>query len=222
MKRAALVALCCASVACDATIGPEDGPARIRFVNAVPDALSALQFSLSAGPAASLEQGASSAYVELTADVHTLLVRDESNAWTVSGDIEVVGGLYQSVIAFGNTGEEGAILVSDEPGRPRSGGANVRLLHLAPLAGTLDVHVLADGQPIEPDRPLIGTLAYPSNPGHIRVTAGTARVIITASGTDDVLFRSEPLQLAAGDNYTIVLTNTPEGALQIIQLRDGA
>lgn len=222
MRAAALLALLCTTVACNADLGPEDGPTNVRFVNAVPDALSPLQFALTPGPSATLSYGASTEYMAIEPRVYGVQIRDESDGWAVSGNVEVVGGIHQTLIAFGTTGEEGAILVSDNPGRPRAGTSNVRFLHLAPQSATLDVHVLADSEVIEPERPLYGTLTYPSNPGHLRVTARTARIIVTAGGTDDILFRSDLLPFETGANYSVIITNNDEGAVQLIRLPDGA
>src|SRR5688500_5798086 len=222
MRRLIGVALCCALIACDARLGPDEGPTFIRFVNAVPDALSPITFTLPQGPSASLQHGASSEYADVTARVYTITVRDESNGWNVSGDLEVAPGLYQSLIAFGTVANEAAILVSDEPGTPRPGSANVRFLHLAPLAPNLDVHVVTEGQAIEPDRPLFGGLTYPSNPGHIRVSAGTARIVVTTAGTASTLFRSNPLEFLNGEIYTVIITNADDGTIELMRLPDGA
>ncbi|HSL69386.1 MAG TPA: DUF4397 domain-containing protein [Longimicrobiales bacterium] len=206
---------------CDAHLGPDEGPTRVRFVNAVPDALSPLEFVLQGGPSTVLARGAASDYLAVDGKQYALSVHDDSDGWTVSGDLNIVPGLNQTLIAFSDASDPGALLVSDEPGTARTGQFLIRFLHLAPhLTSALDVHFLQTGEVINPGSAAVTDLTYPANGEHFAVNVGTWRVVLSDAGTSDIVLDSGPLDFASRTNHTVVIYNEDDATPRLIHLID--
>lgn len=216
------VALCFCLLACDASLGPDPGPTLVRFVNAAPDAVGALQFTLQGGPSAQLLRGESSAYIETDARTYPLVIEDEAGQWSITDDIRIEPGLHQTLIAFGAAADAGGILVGDEPGLPRSGQFFARILHLGPdIPGTLDVHVLAVGEQPDEGSRATADIGYPSNVEHFAVNAGSWRIVLTTAGTTDIVLDSGVHTYGSREAYTFVILNADDGGPELIRLRDG-
>jgi hypothetical protein len=206
---------------CDAHLGPDEGPTRVRFVNAVPDALSPLEFVLQGGPATMLARGAASDYLPVEGRQYAVSVHDDSDGWTVNGNLNIVAGLNQTLIAFSDASDPGALLVSDEPGNARTGQFLIRFLHLAPhLTNALDVHFLQTGQTINPGSAAVSELTYPANGEHFAVNAGTWRVVLADAGTSDIVLDTGPLNFTSRTNHTMVIYNEDDAAPRLIHLVD--
>ena len=218
-RRAAFIALL-SLPACDASLAPDDGSTQVRFVNAVPLPTGALDITLEGGPTARLQQGQASNYMQANPQLYPLRARDDGESWTLTGDITVVRGLHQTLIAFGHSSDPGAILVGDEPGRPRQGQFLFRVLHFAPDLGSLDIHFLVADAPVEPARAGVIGMAYPAAPNHFNVNAGAWRVVLTRTGTSQIVHDTGLITFAAGEIHTFVLHNTDNGAPRITRLRD--
>lgn len=219
----ATVALCAVLAGCDISIEPEDGPTLVRFVNAAPDAIGPLRFVLSGVPSAVLQRGESSTYTTVEPRVYAVLIEDETEGWTVDGNVRIVQGLYQTLYAFGDSNDgEVAILVGDEPTPPASGRSLLRFLHFASaLTAGVDVHILADGEAVDPQAPVLSDRPYASQPLYFFVTAGSRRIVLTTPGTNDVIIDSGLLQFTSGAWYTTVFLNDDVGEPEVILLRDG-
>lgn len=222
-RTACLLFVMAVAGACDARLGPDDGPTRIRFVNAAPDALGPLRFALEGGPTARLERGEHSAYLAVDPRTWSVAIHDEAGAWTVTGNLQVAGGLYQTLVAFGEALGPAAILLGDEPGRGRENQAVTRFLHLAPgLSGTLDVHFLPEGDAVDPDRAAIAGLDYPATQEHFPLNAGTWRVVLARGGEPDIVLDSGPLVFTGRHAYTFIIFNADDGSPHMLRIRDGA
>jgi hypothetical protein len=215
--------LCGILAACDPSIGVEDGPTLLRFVNTAPDASGPLRFVLTGGPGAVLQRGDESDYAEVTPRSYALTIEDDVAKWAFTSSVRVTEGLMQTMYAFGNASDEAAILVGDEPTLPGAGRALLRILHLASATGgAADAHVVQAGQAIEPGTAVATEMTFPSERIYLFIGAGTHRVVFTVSGTTaNVIVDSGPLEFASGAVYTAVLLNDAAGAAELIRLRDG-
>jgi hypothetical protein len=220
-QRYGALLLCGALAACDPGIGVEEGPTLLRFVNTAPDAAGPLRFVLTGGPGAVLQRGDESGYAEVTPRVYPLTIDDDASKWTFTSNVRVVEGLMQTLYAFGNASGEAAILVGDEPTRPGEGRALIRILHLASATGAADAHILQAGQGIDPAAAVATGMTFPSERLYFFVGAGTHRIVLTVSGTANVIVDSGPLEFASGAVYSAVLLNDDAGAVEVIRLRDG-
>ena len=223
-RLAAAVALCAAIAACDTSVGPEEGPTLVRFVNATPDAVGPLRFVLTGGPSAVLQRGDESGYSEITPRVYPTTIEDDASTWFITGELRIIQGIFQTVYAFGDASAEAAVLVGDEPARPAEGQSLLRVLHLAGgVAGAADVHILSVGEAVDPgstDR--VAGMVFPSERDYFFVDAGTHRIVLTAAGTANVLIDSGPLDFTSRGAYTAVFLNDNADAPELIRLRDGA
>jgi uncharacterized protein DUF4397 len=215
------VLLACAVGGCDATLGPESGPTRVRFVNAAPLPVGNLNIVLEGGPSANLPQGQHTDYQTATPRLYPLRVHDDGESWSLTASIEIVQGLYQTLITFGNSSNEAAILVADEPGEPRGGEFLFRVLHLAPDLGALDVHLLNVGAAVDPNRAQLSNITFPASLQHFRMSTGNYRVVLTRTGGTEIIYDSGPESYSSREVFSFVIHNGDDGSARLTRLRDG-
>ncbi len=115
-----------------------------------------------------------------------------------------------TLIAVNPASEMGTLFVSDDYEAPAKGNARLRLLHVAPGAGTVDVYITAPGASIAGIEPTVADLAYLGSSGYLEAPAATYQLRICPAGTKTVAIDSGPVALAAGQVLSGLALGDPQ------------
>ena len=83
---------------------------------------------------------------------------------------------------------------------------------LSPDSGPVDVYV-TQSTDITNSPATVGPVSYTALSSYAKTAAGTFQIIITVTGTKDILFQSSPISLAAGSIYTVAIFPSGGGKL---------
>lgn len=132
-------------------------------------------------------------------------------------DIELVSETSYSVLAIGQVGSIDnpvAPLIISNPDEPVGvGNVRVEVVHAAPAAPPVDIHVTAPGDAIVPANAIAGgSTPFGANSGQIEVEAGDYRIRVALPGSTEPLFDSGTVTLPAGaDLLVLAVENTVAG-----------
>ncbi len=188
-------------------------PAEVRVVHAVPDAPPVdvyVNDPMAAG-APALENLAFSevlpgpdAYAELMAGTNNVLVTASGNPGVIAipaTDLELAAGQQYSVYASGEFATIAPFITEDDD-RSIATEARVRILHLSPNAGPVDIYVTAPATDISTLDPVFGDVAFLDDTGYVSLAAGMYDVTVTLAGTTTVAIGPATIDVAAGGVYT--------------------
>jgi hypothetical protein len=175
----------------------------------------------SSAPYAAVYTGPRSFVLRRTAD---------TSVTVASLPFEVLAGEDHTVYAVGGAGGStvGPFVTRDTNPVPAAGQARVRVVHLSPTAGPVDVFVTAPGADLAAATPAVANLAQRGVSAYLTPAAGTYQVRVVPAGTApaaraaNVAINVASLTLAAGQNRTIVAADRNLGGapLQAIVLID--
>lgn len=132
-------------------------------------------------------------------------------------NLDLVADMAYSVIAIGEFGSMTspiAPLVISNPSTPvGAGNARVEVVHAAPNAPAVDIHVTGPSDPIVPADALAGgSTSFGANTGQVVVPAGDYRIRVTLPGSTTPVFDSGTVTLSAGvDLLVLAIENTVAG-----------
>jgi hypothetical protein len=123
--------------------------------------------------------------------------------------------LYSVVAVNGVANIEPVVLEQADSAVP-AGFVRVRVLHAAPLAQQVDVHVTTPGAVLDGST-VIGSFSFKEDLGPVEVPAGDYQIRVTAPDTpDNVIFDSGTIALAEGaDLLVAAVENTTTGGVPI-------
>lgn len=256
-RTAALGALLLAAVAGVAACGTEGAPdplaptgprGRVRFVNLITDTTRGrvnvlveqapapipLGVNVTYGVAcpACLPSPSTAPYAAAYAGSPTLVLRRTADtaATVATLAFEVAADEDRTVYAVGGVGGSAitAFVTRDTNAVPAAGQARVRVVHLSPTAGPVDVFVTAPGADLAAATPTLANVPVQGVSRYLAVPAGTYQVRVVPAGTAPdaraaaVAITVPSLALAAGANRTIVAADRNAGGapLQAITLVD--
>ena len=229
---AAVVAACGTTDAAD-PLSPSGAQGRVRFVNVITDttrgrvnaSLEKLPFGVNltytqstpaslAAPSTALYSailtGSRSLVLKRTADTNTIVA---TITFTVSDNqdrtVYAIGGASGTAVS--------SFLTIDDNTLPASGQAKLRVVHLSPTAGAVDVFVTAVGADLSAATPTLSNVAYQSASTYLTVVAGTYQVRVVPAGTaaaaraGAVVINVASVPLAAGGGRTIVAADNSIG-----------
>ena len=199
---AAAVLAACGTDESSGGIGPSGTFGVVRFVNAVPDtSVGQVNVTLEGLPfAAGLGNGAGSTYQPVYTGPRTLLVRRtvDTTARVIDAPIDVGASTVYTVAAIGRAGSVSSLILTDTITIQATDSARVRLAHLSPSAGNVDVYLTTTTASIATVAPTIANLAYRSASRYVTVPAGRLRVRVTAVGSKTVAADDTSATLALG------------------------
>ncbi len=235
---ALFAALAVISTACgtkDATgpLQPSGAQGRVRFVNVITDTtrgrvnaiLEKLPFGVNltytqSTPAtlaapntalyAAVLSGSRSLVLKRTADTNTTVATINFTV-TESQDrtVYAIGGAAGSAVTGYQTVDDNAL--------PASGQARVRVVHLSPTAGAVDIFVTAVGADLATATPTLANVAYQTASAYLSLAAGTYQVRVVPAGTaaaaraGAVVINVASLAITAGTGRTIVAADNNVG-----------
>ena len=195
-----------------------DGASGLRVVNALTTPVDVIIDGAVAIPA--LAAGAIGTAAP-SAGSHALVLRPAGSAASASRSITTLAGARHTLaVVHGANGSPSSAMLDDTNGVVPAGATKVRVLHLAPSAGTLQVYRTQPDhqQPVSWQFPFeyqaeptsISAPFYQSTPGTWEIRVWRTR---EASGWDGAPLRVR-IPLAGGEKRTVLLLDAPGGGVR--------
>lgn len=183
-----------------------------------------LQLSPGTGPVAitangnsivsSLSYHAASPYVQLGWGTPTIKVQSVSDGTVyVSGMVPVAGAAHYSYFVFGTGSAVYGLPMRDDVGDAASGYFNLAGVHVATGTAAVDVYVLPPGTALTGKTPVFTGLAYATSTAFTQIVAGTYDIIVTPTGTTDVIYDSGAQAFASNRKTSFAIYATGSGKL---------
>lgn len=147
--------------------------------------------------------------------------KDTSFAATVPGaaspliqsNASLAGDQTYSLVAFGTTAAPLFVLLADATSQPGGGRTQLRVAHVGPGIGAIDVYVTQPGLAIDQIGPNLSGISYAAATTYIQFSPGTYQVRITGSGTKVVLYDSGPITLSDNTSTDLIAYVRASGTL---------
>ncbi len=237
-RLVAAATLCGALAACGTSDAPtsfapggEQG--RIRFVNVITDTtrgrvnatLEGLPFGVNLtytlSTPATLPAPNTGIYAAILAGSRTLVLRRTADTNSTVASFQLTIAANADVTVYGTGGAGGtpvtSFLTTDDNVAPSAGQVRVRVVHLSPTAGPVDIFVTAPGADLATATPTLANFAVRTASSYLAVPAGTYQVRVVPAGTAPaaraaaVAINVASLALPAGGVRTIVAADNNIG-----------
>jgi hypothetical protein len=130
-------------------------------------------------------------------------------------DLDFAAGTMTTVAATNALADIEAQVLSDEPA-PQEGTAQVRVVHYSADAPAVDVAV--DGGDV-----VVENLAYRAATGYLGLPEGEYDLEIRPTGTTEVAFDIDPLELAGGNSFTVfAIGSLADGSFTVLPALDAS
>lgn len=188
--------------------------AEVRTVHASPDT-PAIDLTAATGDPAvvtpladALPYGAVSGNVPLSPATYVLTATPDGDAATTLFTFSqgLPAGQKATVIAAGLRASIGRVLLADDP-RPVGTESKLRIAHLSPAAGLVDVYLAAPDADLATIAPGRVSASLGTQTGYLSLLPGDYRLTLTAAGTKTVL-ASVDLAATAGTVFTALVLDT--------------
>lgn len=230
-----MFATACGTKDAASPLQPSGAVGRVRFVNVITDTtrgrvnaiLEALPFGVNLtytqSAPATLPAPATALYSAVLAGGRTFVVKRTADTNTIVATIPftVADGQDRTVYAVGgaNASAVTSYITTDDNTLASSTQTRVRVVHLSPSAGAVDVFVTTVGADLSIATPTLSNVSYQSASTSLLVNAGTYQVRVVPAGTPAanragaVSINVASLALVGGTGRTIVAAdNTTGGA----------
>ncbi len=194
-----LAAAACGTKDAPDPLSPSGPQGRVRFVNVITDTtrgrvnatLEGVPFGVNltytqATPAI-LAAPSTASYAAILTGPRTLVLKRTADTNTVVATIPftVAEGQDRTVYAIGGAGNSAVtgLITTDENAAPATGQTRVRVVHLSPSAGPVDIYVTAVGADLFSASPTLANVAYQAASQYIAVPTGTYQVRVVPAGT---------------------------------------
>jgi Domain of unknown function (DUF4397) len=195
----------------------QDGntPAEVRVIHASPDAPPVdvvLDDDFASPVLESVPFPAASGYLAVAAGAHNVKVTAENNpgAIVIDAGLMLAAGTRYSVYAAGLLANIEPFVLVDDP-RPIATEARVRVIHLAPSAGLVDLYVTAPGTDINNETPAFSNVDFKAETGYVALAAGDYDVTVTVAGTKVAAIGPLTISIDNGGVYTAVARDATGG-----------
>ncbi len=185
----------------------------VRFLNAVVDAEPLDVLVDDSAKSTGIAMGSASAYASYDSGARDVKIRSStSQSILVERTITFSNGTNNTLIAYGKRASINTLLLSDDIATtPPSGQFQIRALGLSADVGAVDIY-LATGD-ISAVAPTITSVTLGTATTFTQLNAGTFTIVVTSSGTKDILFQSASQSFTAGTSPTIALFPASGGKL---------
>ena len=182
----------------------DDAKARVRVVQASPDApnMDVLLDSKTILSNAAYETA--SPYTATTAGQHTIKFNSTGTQTTLVTEQGVFAGKSDTtILAVDKLANITGLVLTDDNTPPTSGNVKIRVIHASPSSGNVDVYVTAPGGALT--SPALTNVAFKSASSYLSVAAGSYEIRVTPTGNPNVvLIDSGTVNLTAGQIRTVV------------------
>ena len=235
--RGTLLAALTMAAACgtkDATgpLAPSGAQGRVRFVNVITDTTRGrvnailenvpfgVNLTYTQSTPITLAAPSTANYAAILAGQRTLVLKRTADTNNVVATIPFAVSPNADYTVYATGGRSGAAvtpyITSDDNSAPAAGQAKVRVVHLSPTAGAVDVFVTAVGANLATATPVLTNVANGSASTYLALPAGTYEVRTVPAGTAPAsragaVNITASLVLAAGNVRTVVAADNNVG-----------
>ncbi len=228
-----LLSTACGTKDAEGPLAPSGPQGRVRFVNVITDTtrgrvnaiLEGVPFGVNLtytqSTPATLAAPSTANYAAILSGPRSLVLKRTADTNVVVATIPftVNEGQARTVYAVGGAAGSAVtpVITADDNTVPATGQARVRVVHLSPSAGPVDVFVTAVGADLATATPTIAGAAYQSASVYLTLPAGTYQVRVVPAGTAPaaraaaVAINVASLVLASGNGRTIVAADNNVG-----------
>jgi hypothetical protein len=190
---------------------PAGAVSRVRVVHAAPRAPTLDAFVDGVLREGRIVYASASGYFDVapgaaTVAMHAILTGEP----IASGVLATAPGSDATVIATG-TYPDNDLLVLADSNVPRGDSVRLRVVHVSPSAGPLDVYVTEAGADLAGRSPLAAEFAYGQVSGYVTLPPGNWRIAAARVGAAVPLFDTGDIQLQPGDVRTALILDTSKG-----------
>jgi hypothetical protein len=153
-----------------------------------------------------------SRHVQLEASGTTNILIDQNVSVSSSGETTVLATNVAASIS--------ALILIDDATAPASGNVSLRVANASPTLGTVDVYVVTPGADLTSSTPVVKNLAFNNATDYQTLTAGAYEVVMTVPGSTLPLLDTGALNLATGQNRTVVSLDGVSGGFTATVLSD--
>ena len=153
-----------------------------------------------------------SGYLEVPAGAYNAKVTPEGNPGVIviDADLDLDAGEVYSVYASGLLASIAPhVLVDDD--RSIATEAKVRLVHMAPSAGLVDIYVTPPGADIATLSPTFAGVDFKAETGYVGLAGGSYDVTVTVAGTKSAAIGPATIMLSDGGVYTAAARDATGG-----------
>ncbi len=227
------IALACGTDGAPGPLQPSGPLGRVRFVNLITDParvpvnaiLEGVPFGVNLGytaaTPATLPAPATVLYSSILAGDRTVVLkRTADTSVTVASLTFTVGeGQDRTVFAIGGTGATPvtAFVTTDDNAAPAAGQTRVRIVHLSPSAGNVDIFVTAVGADLATATPSAANVAYQGMSAYLALASGTYQIRAVPAGTApasraaNVIINLASVAFPSGSGRTVVTADNNTG-----------
>lgn len=229
----ALLAAACGTKDAADPLSPSGAQGRVRFVNVITDTTKGrvnailekvpfgVNLTYTQSTPATLATPSTANYSAILTGSRSLVLKRTADTNTVVATITFTVTEKQDRTIYAIGGASGtpvsSFLTTDDNTLPASGQARVRVVHLSPTAGAVDIFVTAVGADLSTATPTLSNVAYQTASTYLAVAAGTYQVRVVPAGTaaaaraGAVVINVASLTLAPGNGRTIVAADNSIG-----------
>lgn len=224
MRRGVGVAAIFAAVFFTLSCGSSGSTGQLRLVQASPGQPLLNLVIDGTTQASNLGYGNATAYVTVKAGsrhvqaVPTLPVNSTTILFDTSVPVSDSGNT--TVLMTGPASGVKPLVVTDGGTAAVAGDGFVRLVNASLTMGAGDVYLLPAGTSLTGAKPVATNVGFDGNPGYQAVVAGDFEMIMTSPGTLNVLLDTGPVNLTAGQNWTVVVLDGNSGGFAFTLMQD--
>lgn len=190
-------------------------PAEVRAIHASPDAPAVDIFvndDFDEPLLADVPFGAASDYLEVEPGTYNVKVTPAGNIGVIAIDanLEFAAGTRYSVYATDVLASISPYVLVDD-NRPVATEAKVRVVHLAPGAGAVDIYVTEPGGDITTLSPTFANVDFRDETGYVGLAGGEYEITVTPAGTKDAAIGPVDIVISDGGVYTAVARDAEGG-----------
>lgn len=142
----------------------------------------------------------------------TLKVTGTGTTIYFSGTQSFVANTYYTIVTLAEAPTIGVRTLTDGDAAPSGGNFKLRLMQVAPNAGTVDVYITAQGASISGATPVLSNFQFGQvSQGYLSETAGPVQVVVTAAGNPAKVLYTGIFTGAGGDLYTAYFLDPKAG-----------
>jgi hypothetical protein len=208
--------------------GSSSGTAQIRVLQASPSesSVDVLIDNKDANP--DLGYTSSTSYATVPIGSHHVQVEPTGTTnFIVDQTISLSSSTQTTVIVKGVSPSISSMVLADDTTAPASGAVKVRFVNAAPSMGTADIYIVPTGTPLTPGSPTVEAVEFGQATDYQTITLPTPTtsgtnytVFFTQPGTTLAFLQAGPINLATGQNRTIVALNNLYGGFTFVTLAD--
>jgi len=212
-----------------AACGGGGGTTQLRVLQASPNEPSVDTLIDSVSVNTNLGYGANTGYLSVKAGSRHLQIEPSgSSNFIINQTVSVANSDSYTFIVAGLSPNITGMFLTDNTTAPASGTAMIRVINVAPSMGTADVYIVASGSSLS-GAPTIPSLAFEQASSYqsftIPTTTGTTtttsfEVFFTQPGTTLAFLDTGPINIASGQNRTVVALNNLAGGIMFTTLSD--